>query len=418
MIKLNLGTLPQNQLDGGSYIEKTACPDERWLDLWKGPLRVENEESVRNLAQKLKPHCKNLVVIGIGGSSLGLKAIHGALCGSNWNLLPQSKRDGPRLFILDTIDPTTISTTIEIVKLDDPDLQHTVDCVISKSGETIEIASNLMVALRELHDATFVAITGRVGSLREFAQEHDWDTLLVPDGVGGRFSVLSPVGLFPACMCGVNIEEMLDGAAAMSKICEKKSDNPAAQLASFLISHAVEQRPIQIMMPYDDGLTDLANWWVQLWAESLGKMNTKNQRVGPTPIAALGVRDQHSMLQLWREGPTDKVIGFVGVEHGRDIDLGDHPIAPDMDWLSTKTMRKVLNAEQEATTEAVTDADQPTWTLTLPKVDACSVGQFFALWEIATAIAGRMLGVNTYDQPGVELGKQLTITKLHSLPRG
>ena len=118
------------------------------------------------------------------------------------------------------------------------------------------------------------------------------------------------------------------------------------------------------------------------------------------------------MLQLWREGPTDKVIGFVGVEQGRDIDLGDQPLGQHVAWLCKKTMREVLKAEQEATTEAVSDANQPTWTITLPKVDACSIGQFFALWEITTAIAGRMLGVNTYNQPGVELGKILLVKKL------
>ncbi len=412
MIKLNLGTLPKHQLDSCSFIEHAQGADERWLDLWHGSLRVENVESVRNLAQKLQPNCRNLIVIGIGGSSLGLKAIQQALLGSNWNLMEHRKRNGPRLFVLDNIDPSTVATTYEFVKSDDLDLQHTVVCVISKTGETVEVITNLMVALRELRGATYVAITGESGSLREFATENDWETLLIPEGVGGRFSVLSPVGLFPACMCGVNIEELLDGANTMSNICMKQGDNPAAQLASFLISHATEGRTHQVMMPYDDGCIGLAHWWVQLWAESLGKVNAENNRVGPTPLVALGTTDQHSMLQLWREGPTDKVIGFVGVDHGRDIDLGDQPLAQHVAWLCKKTMREVLKAEQEATTEAVSEANQPTWTIMLPKVDACSIGQFFALWEITTAIAGRMLGVNTYNQPGVELGKILLVKKL------
>ena len=412
MIKLNLGNPPQHQLDSSSYIEHAPSKDERWLELWDGSLRTEHVESVRILTKKLKPSCKNLIVIGIGGSSLGVKAIQQALLGSSWNLLDSSKRNGPRLFVLDNIDPSTVESTYGLVKSDDPDLQHTVVCVISKTGETVEVTTNLMVALRELSGATFVAITGESGTLREFAELNGWDTLSVPEGVGGRFSVLSPVGLFPASMCGVHIEEILDGAKTMSKSCLKEGDNPAAQLSSFLISHATEGRTNQIMMPYDDGCVGLAHWWVQLWAESLGKVNAKNNRVGPTPLVALGATDQHSMLQLWREGPTDKVIGFVGVEQGLDIDLGDQPLAQPVAWLCKKTMREVLKAEQEATTEAVSDANQATWTITLPKVDACSIGQFFALWEITTAIAGRMLGVNTYNQPGVELGKILLVKKL------
>jgi glucose-6-phosphate isomerase len=250
--------------------------------------------------------------------------------------------------------------------------------------------------------------------LRNYAEERGWDTLLIPDGVGGRFSVLSAVGLFPAAMCGVNITEMLDGAHAMARTCHATKENAAATLAAFLIGHTHEQRPIQIMMPYCDSLDNLAHWWVQLWSESLGKIDKNNARVGPTPIVAIGATDQHSMLQLWREGPTDKVVGFIGIDKGDDFNLGTEAISDTVTWLCGKTIREVLHAEQLATTQAVSEAEQPTWTLTIPHIDAGTIGQFFALWEITTAIAGRLLQVNPYDQPGVELGKQLTAEKLQN----
>ena len=406
-IKLTLGAPPQ-QLDA---VELDTGKNEQWRDLWDGPLRNENVTNVNDLVATLRPECKNLLVIGIGGSSLGIKAIQNALLDSNWNFLPHDKRNGPRLFVLDNIDPAITSSTFDLIKTDDPHLKHTVVCVISKSGETIEIAANLMVALRELSTATFVAITGESGSLINFANENSWKTLLIPNGVGGRFSVLSPVGLFPAAMCGVDIVALLDGAKQMSADCESTS-NIAAALATYLIGHAVEDKTTQVMMPYCVGLTNLAHWWVQLWSESLGKINEHGVRVGPTPLVAVGATDQHSMLQLWREGPADKVIGFIRVERGDDISLGNKTISQNINLLCNKTMREVLNAELEATTQAVSDAAQPTWTLTLSQVDAHTIGQFFALWEITTAIAGGLLRVNPYDQPGVELGKMLTANKL------
>lgn len=416
MIKLQLGTNPTNPIDCAKHVEhvleNAGRDDQRWWDLWKGQMRTTHEQSVGALASALREGCRNLVVIGIGGSSLGAKAIHGALSGSNWNLLKHGERDGPRLFFLDNIDPETAASTYAIVKSDDPAMKHTVVCVISKSGETIEIAANLMIARQKLPNATYVAITSESGSLCTVAKEQNWRTLVVPEGVGGRFSVLSPVGLFPAAMCGVDIAELLDGANAMCCTCTQIENNLAASLAAFLMGHASEGRTIQVMMPYCDGLSDLAAWWVQLWAESLGKCDDQGTRTGPTPIAATGATDQHSVLQLWREGPTDKVIGFVGTEHMQDLNLGDSTISSNLQWLGNKTMGEVLFAQQEATTDVVAQAGQATWTLTLPMVNAASLGQFFALWQIATAIAGRILCVNPYDQPGVELGKLLAARKL------
>jgi len=208
-------------------------------------------------------------------------------------------------------------------------------------------------------------------------------------------------------MCGIDIEGLLDGAALMDEQCKQSTNNPAADLAVMLISALGVQRSVHVMMPYCDRLNQFAHWYVQLWAESLVKQNTEGKRVGPTPVAAIGVTDQHSMLQLWREGPRDKVIGFVSVQETEDIDLGS-PLDASQDWLQGQSLHSLQNAEMRATRESMHDANQATWSLTFKKLDAHSIGQFIALWQDTVAIAGRLLQINPYNQPGVELGKKLT----------
>ena len=196
---------------------------ERWRTLPFDPARSEHVEAIRDLVKKLRPTTDNLVVLGIGGSALGNIALHGALRPANWNLLPDESRDGPRLFVLDNIDPVFVGGVLDEVRRDDPDLARTVFNVISKSGETAETASQFMIARSMLAEALgadaarhIVAITDpRQGTMRAICDEAGYATLPVPDGVGGRFSVLSPVGLFSAAMCGIDIDALLDGAAEM-----------------------------------------------------------------------------------------------------------------------------------------------------------------------------------------------------------
>ncbi len=381
--------------------------DERWRMLWHDPMRTQHLDETKAVVESLRANCRNLLLVGIGGSALGAKALHRSL-------VPRSG-DAPNFFILDTIDPHTVQGTIECIKQDDPSFDHTVVVVVSKSGETAEISALSMVIKNAMPNATFVAITGESGTLKQIAVRNNWATLPIPEGVGGRFSVLSPVGLFPAAMCGIDIDGLLHGAAMMDEQCKQKTDNPAADLASMLVSAMHEQRIIHVMMPYCDRLNQFAHWYVQLWAESLGKQNSSGERVGPTPVAAIGVTDQHSMLQLWREGPIDKVIGFVNVQETLDIDLG--PALDDAQaWLQGHSLQSLRNAEMVATRSSLHDVQQATWSLTLNTLDAHSIGQFIALWQDAVAIAGRLLEINPYDQPGVELGKKLTRDTLTDNP--
>jgi len=221
-IKLDIEIPTKSTIDVASAIESAneaiGVGDERWRLLWHEPMLNDHLNAIQSLVSRLGPTCKNLLLIGIGGSALGARALHGAL-----------GKESPNFFVLDNIDPFTVKKTIDSIKSNDPELENTVVTVISKSGETAEVTSLLMVIERELQNATFVAITGSKGTLHDLAQSRNWPTLPVPDGVGGRFSVLSPVGLFPAAMCKIDIKALLDGAKEMDELCQQKKNNPAGR---------------------------------------------------------------------------------------------------------------------------------------------------------------------------------------------
>ncbi len=395
---------------------------ERWRTLPFDPARSEHVGAIRDLVKRLGPTTDNLVVLGIGGSALGNIALHGALRPATWNLLPNESRGGPRLFVLDNVDPVFVGGVLDEIRRDDPDLDRTVFNVISKSGETAETASQFMIARSMLAEALgtdaarhIVAITDPgQGTMRAICDEAGYATLPVPDGVGGRFSVLSPVGLFSAAMCGIDIDALLDGAAEMDTRCSETdpSRNPAVILAWLLVELARSGKHNHVLMPYANGLYSLADWFRQLWAESLGKrVDLAGQEVftGPTPIKALGVTDQHSQVQLYRDGPNDKVIGFVVIESfDRDIEIPAGVAVESLQYLPGATLGQLLAAEKRATEYALVESMRPNFTITMPRLDAFHVGEFIQLWEITTAAAGRLLKIDAYDQPAVETGKVAT----------
>ena len=256
----------------------------------------------------------------------------------------------------------------------------------------------------------------RKGALRQIAEAEGIPALPVPENVGGRFSVLSPVGLLPAAVCGVDVDELLAGAAAMEARCrtEELRRNPAGMLATLLHAADTEQgRSIHVLMPYVDRLRSVALWFQQLWAESLGKahdLHGGSVHTGPTPLAAVGATDQHSMLQLFMEGPHDKVVLFVAVEDmGGDVAIPSrHPEISSLGYLGGASLGRLLDAERRATAEALRRGGRPNATILLPRVDARALGEFIMLFQIATVYAGALYGVDPLDQPGVELGKVLT----------
>ena len=387
----------------------------------KLPYDTAMHDQARRLADELSPSCRNFVVLGIGGSALGNIALQTALNKPFYNLMPPEQRGGPRLFVMDNVDPVEFEAMLELVK---PELEDTIFNVISKSGETAETASQFLI-VRHLLLQRFgkkglakhlVATTDPAGgTLRRVADEDGLRTLQVPPGVGGRFSVLSHVGLLSAAVCGIDTEQLLAGAVDMDKRVSETDlfANPAAMYGLIQLLFYQRNKPLSVMFPYSHQLKDLTDWYRQLWAESLGKERTfdgKTMRIGPTPIKSLGTTDQHSQVQLYREGPNDKVFTFLSVEHFDD----PCPIPPELaeepgfKYLGDKTLAELMRAEKVGTEYALVKSRRPCLTITFPKVNPYTVGQFIYMLEVATSIVGTLFNINPYDQPAVELGKKAT----------
>lgn len=383
------------------------------------PYNEDYPAKVKAVAAEIQG-CENFVVLGIGGSALGNIALQTALNPYMYNM-DEKQRKGPRLFVFDNVDPMQLASFLGWVgdKLD-----RTIFNVISKSGRTAETASQFMVIRQLLLDrlgaegyrSQVVATTdANAGTMRKIADESRLRTLVVPDGVGGRFSVLSPVGLLSAQMCGIDIDALLAGARAMDPKASSEDffANPAAINAAINWHFYNRGKPISVMMPYSYALKDLSDWYRQLWAESLGKtcdLQGNKVFVGPTPVKALGTTDQHSQVQLYREGPNDKLFTFLQVaEFSSDVTIGPEPAeAPELNYLSGKKMSKLLNAEKLATEYALLHDMRPCMTCLFDKIDAAAIGQFIYLFEVTTSIAGLLFNINAYDQPAVELGKEAT----------
>ncbi len=383
------------------------------------PFNVRYPDEVKKTAQSLEG-VENFVVLGIGGSALGNIALQTALNPYMYNM-DEKQRRGPRLFVFDNVDPMQFGSFLEWIS---DKLDKTVFNVISKSGRTAETASQFMTIRQMLIDKLgqdklkehLVATTdSKEGTLRKIADSEKLRTLEVPDGVGGRFSVLSPVGLLSAAVCGIDIDALLEGARKMDERVSAVSfkENPAALNAGINMHYYRRGKKISVMMPYSYALKDLADWYRQLWAESLGKSHDlKGAEVfaGPTPVKALGTTDQHSQVQLYREGPNDKLFTLMEVkDFCKEVTLGGGiESAPELGYLASAKMSKLINSEKYATEYALAKSLRPSMTVLFDKVCEESIGQFIYMFEVTTSIAGEMLGINTYDQPAVELGKEAT----------
>lgn len=383
-----------------------------FLDL---PYQIESAKKIDDAARQWRGKFENFLVIGIGGSALGNIALQSALRHSQWNLLSQDQRKGwMRLFVPDNVDPIMIRDLLTVL-----DLRKTLVNVISKSGTTAECLANYFIVRKALESKLDVqrarkhlifSTDPQKGYLRQVAQNEGIQTFDIPPNVGGRFSVLSPVGLLSAAATGIDILQVLAGARAMRERCRNKNvfENPAALFALIHFLFYGKNRKIHVMIPYSHQLRDMADWFRQLWAESLGKkFNRKGLKVfvGPTPVKSLGVTDQHSQIQLYIEGPQDKVLTFVSV---KKFD-GELTIPGDgKHYLSGKPLSKLFKAEEKATIAALSKEERPNLTISLPAVTPTSVGEFIFMLELSTAYAGELFDVNAFDQPGVEQGKILT----------
>ena len=387
------------------------------LAFYELPYQDESLAEIVSFANQLQGTFDDLVVLGIGGSALGTAAIFNALCPGH-NLRSKTDRNGlPRLFVLDNVDPDGFAASLSLCEP-----ARTCFLVISKSGSTVETTGQFLVARQWVEAAVgdsfrdhFVMITDpQNGALRELAEREGYRSFAIPSGVGGRFSVFTPVGLLPLACAGVDVSSLLRGAAEFSEhVCAAELEkNPAYLNAALQYLAYRKGLRISVLMPYSDRLRDIADWFRQLWAESLGKKYATDGsvlHVGPTPVNALGSTDQHSQVQLYVEGPFDKVVTFIRVEtFDQDLPFPAYASSPQMSYLAGHTMGELLRVEQQATAAALVKNRRSNCTITVPEVNAASLGRLLYMFEVQTLFAGYLFGVNPLDQPGVEEGKHFT----------
>ena len=386
--------------------------DLRWLDL---PYQEDLLAGVSSYAASVRGRFENVCVLGIGGSALGNTALQTALNSPFHNQSPPAGT--PRLFVLDNVDPDLVGEFLDHV-----DPSTTLFNAISKSGGTAETMSQFLIFRQALierlgeeghKDHLVVTTDVEKGVLREVVNREGYQSFVVPDGVGGRFSVLSPVGLLSSALVGIDVQGLLQGAKDMDQRCRVPdlAKNPALVYAAVqYLLHAKHGKSLAVCFSYSHRLRHMADWYAQLLAESIGKREDRRGQVvhrGPTPVSAVGVTDQHSQVQLYAEGPFDKWFTLLSV------DEPDHTVPipaafPDLEgvaYLGGRTLRELFQAERDGTRIALTEARRPNATISLEKVDAHSIGQLIAMLEIAVAIMGEHYDVNAFDQPGVEAGK-------------
>ncbi len=384
------------------------------------PYQFEVLKEIRQVSKPILEWCWSFVVLGIGGSALGARALQQALCHPQFNLFPLARRQHrPSLWVADNIDADFFYGL-----LDGLELRRTAFNVISKSGTTAETLAQFLfiygllkgrVGADKARERLVVTTDPEKGPLRRLAEKEGFPSLSIPPNVGGRFSVLTPVGLLPAALVGIDLEELLAGARFMDQ--RLKAAQPRQHLAQRLASlyylfAALKNRSIMVIMPYATALTGMADWFCQLWAESLGKKFALNGTVinaGTTPVRALGVTDQHSQLQLYREGPQDKLITFLQVEKFQhEVKLPDLFADPDFSYLGGRSLNELFQAERQATAFNLMKEARPSLTLRLPEINAFTIGQLIYLLEVVTVTAAGLFEVNPLDQPGVEGGKKTT----------
>ncbi len=367
-------------------------------------------DHITHFVKTINSQFDTMVVLGIGGSALGNKALYSAL--KTESVLNK------RVLVYDNVDPIFLYEILEQI-----DLETSIFNVITKSGTTAETMAAYMILANLLRNTfprdyikrIIITTDKEKGFLRQVIKDTGYASFTVPDNVGGRFSVLSDVGLLSSAFAGMDIQALLNGAAAMRDKCLSVvlDDNPAYLNGLLHYLYMKQGKNISVMMPYSNSLYDMADWYRQLWAESLGKRKDLKGRdvfVGQTPVKALGSTDQHSQVQLYVEGPSDKVFTFLKVEHfSHDFVIPDlHPDREEVNYLAGKKLSELLNAEALATSIALSQAGRPNATISFPKLNEQHLGEFIMMYMIQTVFTGKLLNINPLDQPGVEAGKNAT----------
>jgi glucose-6-phosphate isomerase len=352
----------------------------------------------------------DIMVLGIGGSALGARAIKQAFA--------YTSKSKANIHVLDNIDSTLFSFTLQKVNL-----KKVLVIAISKSGETVETMAQLFILINDFKKLVgakslskhFVFITTPdSGALYQLSRKYSIPVLPIPQNVGGRYSVLSPVGLFPASFMDINISEFVDGGRKIrDSFMKTKGVNIGEIAIVYYLMHRQLNKNIMVFMPYSSLLTDFAEWVAQLWAESLGKKHSrdgKEIRTGTTPVRALGVTDQHSQLQLYKEGPADKLITFIEIARVAIKEKKIVPVPPvdvEFGYLFGKTLDMLLHAEMNATRMSLINSSRPSITISIPELTPKTLGELFVLFELLVVFIGYLYQINPFDQPGVEEGKRI-----------
>lgn len=403
-----------SEKDIESYVEKVQLGFQRLTDMVNsgsvGFPKLPNEDvsAIKNFAKECKGKYNDLIVVGIGGSALGIEAVVNAILPFGHNALNYTERGCfPRIWVADNVDPSKISGILKLCKQED-----TLAVVISKSGNTVETAENFSLIYewfktKELDLKKHIAVITDLakGPMRAFADKNKLNSFPIDSAIGGRFSVLSPVGLVPAAILGVDIDKMLKGAASVT---EQGYDRilRAAAIYLYFMEHG---KSINVMMPYTSRLDKFAEWFCQLWGESLGKKHTYDNEVitfGTTPVRAVGAIDQHSQIQLFREGPLDKMVTFIETEtHDNDKSVkGDYH--EDFSYLKDLRLGVLLNSELMATEAALLTSGVPSVKVCVKTVDEYSLGALFMFFQYIVPVIGLAVNINPFDQPGVEEAKE------------
>ena len=378
--------------------------ERRWRELSFLDLVLQDLTEIKALAKEIKEESDTFLFLGMGGAAMGPRAILNALSQMH-NVCSK-----PRIFIFDNADPIILKHI-----MDNIDLSKTTINIVSKSGNTSETVAAFMIIwdkmLRQIGKVEaskrVILTCGKGCTTHKLVQTYGFRTLTLPENVVGRFSVLSASGLLISEVAGIDSLQLLQGARDILERCSKPElwENPVYLFSSLLyIMCTEENRKINVLMPYADGLKSLSEWFCQLWAESLGKLGS-----GLTPYPSVGTKDQHSQLQLWMEGPEDKVVVFIQIK-----DYGDSYIIPktfeeidSFDYLVGQSLSDICIAGQESTEYILTKDSKPNMSILIPTIDAYHVGQLFLFLEIATVVTGFLFGINPFNQPWVETGKTM-----------
>jgi glucose-6-phosphate isomerase len=377
----------------------------------------ETVADMKSTARKLREKYENILILGIGGSALGTKAILEFVKGSYHHL----EESCPRIFVLDNIDPAPAAQLERIL-----DFSKTALIYTSKSGSTPETAANFIYFYKQYKEAggderdIVIICDKKENGINRIAAELGCYLFHFPPRLGGRYSALSPVGFLPAELAGIDCRDLLEGAAAVQRVVTTAVDeeNPLLVLGSSLYKYAQQGRTTHVLFNYSNLLVEFGLWFMQLWAESLGKKETLTGeqvgRIGATPLSCLGATDQHSLLQLFKEGPADKVYGFVVIDQvPNDLKItGAFSKEVEYAYFEGHTMQEQLQIEQLATEVSLVNAGHPCYRITLSEHGSPALGALFYFYEALTIFMGNLYNVNPYDQPGVEEGKHQTYALL------